>query len=180
MKPAAFALDFKQRPAVAMRRVGVGVLVVALAAAVFLGEGVWRESQRHAAATARLERAAQRSKGPQPGVGKRAPDAETLLAARRGAAVAEQLDVPWVDLFGALEAADAHPLGLLSMTPNARDGSLRVSGEARSTADLLAYVERLAAQHALMQVHLIGYHSALRDGVPVVAFSLAASWRPRP
>lgn len=180
MKPAALALDFRRQPGAAARRLGVALLVVALALGGWLGELTWRASGELAAAEARLALADQRRAGRQPRADRASTNAETLASARRAAAIAEQLGVPWDELFAALESADARPLGLLSMAPNARDRSLRITGEARSTAELLAYVERLAAQPALSQVHLVGYSAALRDGVPVVPFSLAASWRPRP
>lgn len=179
MKPAAFGLDFRQRAGVAARPFFAALLVASLGAAAWVGERTWREAHDLADATSRLERSTQRSTGTRPRA-ERAPDADTLATIKRAAAVADQLEVPWDELFDALEAADARPLGLLGMAPNARDRSLRVNGEARTTAELLGYVERLAAQPVLTQVHLVGYNTALRDGVPVVAFSLAASWRPRP
>ena len=43
--------------------------------------------------------------------------------------------------------------------------------------DLLAYVGRVTEQPALSGVHLLGYNTVLREGVPVVAFTLAATWR---
>jgi|GEM_PF-879496 len=180
MKPAAVGLDFRQRPGVAARPFFAAVLVVSLLAAAWVGERTWREANDLADARSRLERSNPRSTGPKPRAERSAPDADTLAAIKRAAAVADQLEVPWDELFAALEAADARPLGLLGVAPNARDRSLRVNGEARTTAELLGYVERLAAQPALTQVHLVGYNTALRDGIPVVAFSLAASWRPRP
>ena len=180
MKPAAFRLDFRQRPGVVARPLVAAVLVASLLAGAWVGERTWREANELADARSQLERSSQRSMGKTPRAKRSAPDADTLAAIKRAAAVADQLEVPWDELFAALEAADARPLGLLGVAPNARDRSLRVNGEARTTAELLAYVERLAAQPALAQVHLVGYSTALRDGVPVVAFSLAASWRPRP
>ena len=105
------------------------------------------------------------------------PDASTLAASRRANAVIDQLSVPWADLFHAVEAADASGLAVLALTPNARDRTLRLAGEARSMGELLAYVERMAAQPTLRQVHLLGYSTAVRDGVSVVTFTLAATWR---
>ena len=66
---------------------------------------------------------------------------------------------------------------MLALTPNARDRSVRLIGEARSMDELLAYADRLAAQPALSQVHLLGYRSVAREGVSVISFTMAATWR---
>lgn len=177
MTTAALQLDFKRPPAARAR--GVGWLVLALAVPV-----VVLSAQAYSRSTAAWERAQDRhahlqgrlrvSETPRVSA---APDAATVLAVRRANAVIDQLSVPWDDLFAAIEAADARGLGVLSLTPNARDRTLRLAGEARSMAELLAYVDRMAAQPALQQVHLLGYGSTARDGVPVVSFTLAATWR---
>ena len=66
------------------------------------------------------------------------------------------------------------------MAPNARDRSLRLTGEIRSIDPLFDYVDRLAAQPALGQVHLQGYSTVVRDGASVVAFTVAGAWLQRP
>ncbi len=91
----------------------------------------------------------------------------------------DALAVPWAGLFQAIESADARGLGVMSLVPNARTRALRLSGEARSVPELLAYVDRLAAQRSLEQVRLEGYETVKRDGVDVVSFTLAATWGAR-
>ena len=89
----------------------------------------------------------------------------------------DALAVPWDALFRSIESADARGLGVMSLVPNARTHLLRLSGEAKSVPDLLAYVDRLAALQALQQVHLEGYDTVVRDGVSVVSFTVTATWR---
>lgn len=179
MKPAALRLDLAPARAGPLRSFSIVLLIVGVLSAVWAGSAVRQALGELSAAEMRLADAGRQIPSDRRRREAKAGDADTLAAIRRAAAVADQLTVPWHELFTAIEAADARPLGLLSMLPNARDRSLRIAGEARSTADVLAYVERLAGQRALTQVHLVGYSSAQRDGVPVVSFSLAASWRPR-
>lgn len=105
-----------------------------------------------------------------------APTPEELRQVQSANAIVERLALPWDALFSALEAADSRQLALLSIEPNAREASLRLSGEARSLDELLAYVDRLARQRALGGVHLVSFESVQREGVPVVAFVLAARW----
>ncbi|WP_428423373.1 PilN domain-containing protein [Methylibium sp.] len=109
--------------------------------------------------------------------GAAAPDADTARQLRRANQIIDQLALPWDELFRAVEAADARSLGLLALAPNAQDRSLHLSGEARSVAELLAYVDRLAAQRGMSQVHLLDYETVVRDGSSVISFTLAAKWQ---
>ena len=89
----------------------------------------------------------------------------------------DALAVPWDALFRSIESADARGLGVMSLVPNARTRQLRLSGEAPAVPELLAYVDRLTALQTLEQVHLDGYETVQRDGVGVVSFTVAATWR---
>lgn len=177
MTTAALQLDFKRPPASRARWLGWLMLAAALPAVVLTSEAYSRADQTWALAQSRHAHLQGRLQADRPQRTAAPPDATTLAAVRRANAVIDQLAVPWADLFGAVEAADARGLGVLSLTPNARDRTLRLAGEARSMGELLAYVERMAAQPTLRQVHLLGYSTAVRDGVSVVSFTLAATWR---
>ena len=179
MTTAALQLDFLQPPATRARWMGWLMLAAAVSVVVLTSEAYSRADQRWSLAQSRHEHLQARSQADRPQRASAAPDAATLASIRRANAVIEQLSVPWGELFEAIEAADARGLGVLSLTPSARDRSLRLAGEARSMSELLAYVQRMAAQPALQQVHLLGYGTAVRDGVPVVTFTLAATWRAR-
>ena len=180
MTPAALQLDFVRPVASAWRWVGWCALALAAIGVVAGSEVCSRVAQAHEAAQGRHDLVEARLRGSGPRRAVVAPDAQTLADVHRANAVIDQLTVPWEDLFGAVEAADARGLGLLSLTPNARERSLRLVGESRSIDELLDYVERLAAQPTLSQVHLLGYSTPARDGVSVVSFNLAATWRSPP
>jgi Tfp pilus assembly protein PilN len=98
------------------------------------------------------------------------------LQVQRANAVIGRLALPWDALFDAIEGADARTLALLAIEPNARDGTVRISGEARSFSDLLAYIDRLAAQAGLSQVHLQNYEWQARGAARVVSFQVMARW----
>lgn len=180
MSAAPLHLDFRRRPLDAWRWFGWLLLGMAVVALVLLAERHGQLTQDHAAARERLERlsGALRAREPQRRVA--TVDPKLLAAVRSANAVIDQLTVPWDGLFEAVEAADMRGVGLLALTPTARDRSLRVAGEARAMPELLAYVDRLAAQPSLGQVHLLGFNTAQRDGVPVLSFSLSATWRAPP
>lgn len=179
MTTAELQLDFVRPPTSRTRWVGWLLLAAAVPVVVLTSEAYSRADHAWELAQSRHQHLQARSQADRPQRMVSPPDAPTLAAIRRANAVIEQLSVPWGDLFEAIEAADARGLGLLSLTPSARDRSLRLAGEARSMAELLAYVQRMAAQPALQQVHLLAYGTAMRDGTPVVSFTLAATWRPR-
>lgn len=97
--------------------------------------------------------------------------------ARAGPVIAH-LALPWEGLFGAVEAADSRRLALLTLEPSARDASLRISGEAASMTDVMSYIDRLAQQPLLTNVHLASFETVQRDGAQVVTFGVQAKWRP--
>ena len=179
MTTAPLQLDFQRPPPSRARWVGWLLLGAAVPAVVLTSESYSQAEQAWALAQGRHEHLQARWQADRPQRAVASPDAPTLAAIRRANVVIGQLSVPWGELFDAIEAADARGLGVLSLTPSARDRSLRLVGEARSMAELLAYVQRMSAQPALQQVHLLGYDTAQRDGVPVVSFTLAATWRAR-
>lgn len=177
MNTVPLQLDFRQPPRSGWRWFGWAGLAAAVALVMALSGHYAEVARRHAVASSRHALLAERVRAAAPRRDAAVPAAQTLADVKRANAVIDQLTVPWDALFDAVEAADVRGLGLLSLTPNARDRTLRLAGEARSMAELLAYVERMAAQPALHQVHLLGYANAVRDGVAVVSFTLAARWR---
>jgi hypothetical protein len=180
MSAAPIQLDFvRTAPASRWRW-----LLLALAVALLLpvsDAGLEALEQRDAAQE-RLERAQRHDQQRQrrAGAAERAPDPQDLAGAQRANAMIDQLTVPWDELFATLEGTDTRGVAVLSLTPNARDRSLRLAGEARSLDELFAYVSRLAQRPALAQVHLLGYSTVVKNGVSLVSFTLAASWKAVP
>lgn len=177
MSSAPLRIDFRRPPRARGHWVGWLALALAVPAVVAVSRAYSEVAQRHEAAQSRHDRLAERLRGNGTRRAAAAPDAQTLADIGRANTVIEQLVVPWDALFDAIEGADARGLGLLSLTPNARDSSLRLAGEARSIDELLAYVDRLAAQPALREVHLLAYSTVVRDGASVLSYTLAATWR---
>jgi len=177
---AALQLDFRRAASTPWRWLGWALLVLAALAAVAFGDHYAAIELRHATALGRAESLNEQQHAKRPRRTAAVADPLEIASLKRANVIIEQLTVPWDGLFDAFEAADSRDLGLLSLTPNARDRSVRLTGESRSMQALLAYVERAAAQPALGQVHLLGYNTVQRDGVDVVSFTLAATWRPAP
>lgn len=180
MRQVRLQLDFRRRANSPWRWLGWFLLAVAVVAVVRFSNRYAEIEQRHAAALSRAESLNDRQRDASPRRAAEVTDPQTVASLKRANVIIEQLTVPWDGLFDAFEAADSRKLGLLSLTPNARDRSVRLAGESRSMDDLLAYVDRVAAQPALGQVHLLGYNTAQRDGVSLLSFTLAATWRQSP
>lgn len=171
----ALQLDFHPRAARASRPVAWGALALACIAA---GTAAWQLTRanealselrtRHDVLTARARPAPARAEVVAPELAHRIASANQAIDA---------LALPWDALFRSIESADARGLGVMSLVPDARTHLLRLSGEARSVPELLAYVDRLAALAALQDVHLEGYETVVRDGAGVVSFTVAATWR---
>ena len=168
-------LDFHPRAARASRTLAWGALALACIAAGATALHLARANDalselraRHDVLEARAHPVARRAEVVGPELVHRIASANLAIDA---------LAVPWDALFRSIESADARGLGVMSLVPNARTHLLRLSGEAKSVPDLLAYVDRLAALQALQQVHLEGYETVVRDGVSVVSFTVAATWR---
>jgi Tfp pilus assembly protein PilN len=180
MRGARFDLDFRRRQSAPWRWLGWALLAAAVGVAIVFSEHHAQVEQLHAAAQGRAHLLKERFRGNVSRNRASSMDPQDQVSVKRANAIIDQLTVPWGDLFDAIQTADARDLVVLSLTPNARDRSVRLVGEARSIDELLAYVERLAAQPALSQVHLLGYNSVQRDGVNAFSFTLAATWRQSP
>jgi hypothetical protein len=177
MTPAALELDFvRRRRSGSERLAGWAAAAATVVAVWFVARGIAAQDeverlqerldarQRHAAAQSAANT-------------NRLPAAEVQRRLAQASAIVDELAVPWGDLFRGIEAADGHGLGLLTLVPNAHDGSVRLTGEARSVPVLLAYLDRLGAQPMLTQVHLLGYETVERDGLQIVAFTVEARWQ---
>jgi len=93
-----------------------------------------------------------------------------LLEATRG------LHTPWADLFGALEAAPAQAVALLSIEPSVANRSVRLSAEARDATAMLGYLAALQKDVRLAQVVLVSHQvQAQSPGTPV-RFVIQGLW----
>ena len=88
----------------------------------------------------------------------------------------QRLATPWEKLFGALESAASDRVTLVAVEPDAKSGTVKISGEGRDYPAVLDYVVQLRANPTLAGAHLVK-HEARQDGPQgSVAFSVAAAW----
>ena len=167
-------LDFATPPA---RRGLLGVVVLAAGVAVAAAVGAQLsaiEGERSAleARRASAEKSARRS-GPAV-----ARDAQSEKASAdelaRVSGVLDRIGVPWDAFFSELEAAANDEVALVNVQPDTAGRQVRIGGEAKNFAALVAYVKRLEARDALADVHLASHE--LKGAGQSVGFVINARW----
>jgi hypothetical protein len=87
-----------------------------------------------------------------------------------------RIAMPWAALFGALEAASSERIALLAIEPDAENGTVSLTGEARDYGAVLTYVAQLSDQRSLRKVHLVRHEAKPNDPQKAVAFTVSAVW----
>lgn len=90
--------------------------------------------------------------------------------------VIHQLNLPWADLGEALAEATPASIALLSLEPDARRRMLRLSAEARTSDEMLAYVARLQQSDVFRTVTLTRHELVERDPNRPLRFQVSAQW----
>jgi hypothetical protein len=94
--------------------------------------------------------------------------------------VLAQLNVPWGQLFAAIETAQHPDVGLLAVQPDPRGRMVTIGGQARSLPALWEYMERLQHTQRLRDVVLVNHEIKTKEPGRPVAFVLSAQWVERP
>jgi len=98
------------------------------------------------------------------------PVSSDELAAARD--TVQRLSLPWAKLFGALESAASDQVALIAIEPDARAGTVTISGDSKDYLAALTYVLNLSRADTLSHVTLVR-HETKQDAV---AFTVSASW----
>jgi len=138
--------------------------------------GHGRAVRDHERRLARVEtRAAAPAAAPAPA---RAPVPEAQAAAVN-AAVA-QLNLPWRALRDAVQSATPPSIALLALEPDAKRRSLRITAEAKSSDDMIAYVSALKDQEWFGAVVLARHEINDQDPNRPIRFQVDAAWGDTP
>ena len=173
MRPLQLDWLHPDRKPRAWRWLSAGVLCIGLAGAAFELAGLMEANAGIAGAEDELRRL--RGMALRGGAG--------VEAGRQGEKTADdvrqRLALPWDRLFLDLEAATVEGVALSNLETDGAKGSVRLMGEAKSLADVLAYVGRLGQVASLADPQLLSQESRQSDGQPVVAFAIEARWNTR-
>jgi hypothetical protein len=169
-------LDF-MHPAGRASRFGPLLLVAGLIAA-FLGLSYQREIGRELvlreARVAELRGMASRTL---PALAEKDSDTPQVRSEiQKANAVLQQLNVPWGELFVAVESAEGPDVALLTVQPDARSRNVAVAGVARNLPSVFAYMDRLEHTKHLRDVVLTSHEVKSKEPGQPVAFALSAMW----
>jgi transcriptional regulator with XRE-family HTH domain len=95
---------------------------------------------------------------------------------KKANAVLQQMNVPWGELFAAIEAAEGSNIALLAVQPDPRSRTLLLGGEASNLPAVLGYMERLEHTKRLRDVVLVTHELRSKEPGQPVAFALNAAW----
>lgn len=110
----------------------------------------------------------------------RAPTVADSRNAAAATAIQKQLWVPWSSLLAELEAASqdvSSTVSLLEVQPDAAKHVVRITAEARTLVDAIAYLERLQRSSMLRYPMLDSHELRKDDPEHPIRVQLSAEWR---
>ena len=166
---------------------GLLLLAAGAAAAAVVGLDYLEASEELARVQTRHERMVRLDSAARPGKRMAAlPAIATAASSAAGDAanaastvmrVTQQLQLPWDALLQDLETLDSPTVALLSLDAQGQARTLRLTGEAKSMGEALAYVGRLRALPSLDAALLTSHEEKLAGTVKVIRFTVDATWR---
>lgn len=177
------AIDFapsSTRAAVARLHPLAWVASAAAIAAIIQAAIVWSSMRQQEQLIAHdMERARARLAGQAARKSMPLPTLAQPQAAAVNGAIA-QLNLPWRDLFDAVEAATPPTIALMALEPDAGKHLIKGTAEARNSEAMLAYVEALKRQSFLATVTLTRHEINAQDPNRPFRFQFEAQWEGQP
>ncbi|OQW86633.1 MAG: hypothetical protein BWK72_16225 [Rhodoferax ferrireducens] len=99
---------------------------------------------------------------------------EDRLAVER---VVSQLQLPWDTILSEIETRTGPKVALLDIEAQGQTRTLRLTGEAKSMSDVVAYLGRLRQSRYVAAADLSHHEEKQSGAVPVIRFSLDATWK---
>lgn len=90
-----------------------------------------------------------------------------------------QLNLPWRDLLDAVQGATPREIGLLALEPEPRKQLLKLTAEAKTSDDMVAYVAQLKQQAMFTNVMLVRHEMNEQDPHRPLRFQVEAVWLAR-
>lgn len=170
----ALTLDFRRDGH--SRWLGPALLLMGVAAAAVLGLQYRQVATESAQLDARLH-----AQGPVARKKVYAPVAggdvqRVALELKQARDVAQQLAMPWDELFRSVEAADAPTVALLGIESTADRQRIQISAEAKNLDGMLRYVKDLEGRSLFADVYLHSHQIQQQDPQHPVRFVLSATW----
>jgi len=153
-------------------------VLAAFALLMVLAAGLlgWRLLAQQRLDAARLSAALARANVPV--VAQVAPH-QPLISEQQAASVnaaVMQLNLPWRALHDAIGAATPPSIAMLALEPDARKRSMKITAEAKTSDDMIGYVEELKRQELFAGVALTRHEVNELDPNRPIRFQLEAEW----
>ena len=145
----------------------LGRVLLALAACVAL-DAAWSYHAAHSTLSENQARVAKRTPG---GAAPKATPQE-VAAVRE---TVQRLSLPWGELFSALESAASDKVALAGIEPDAKTGTVTITGDGKDYLAALSYVLNLSRTDGLERVQLVR-HEQKSDAGGGVSFAVSAAW----
>lgn len=100
-----------------------------------------------------------------------------VLEMQRWRQLALQLNTPWAGLLDALEATTPDTVALVAIEPDAQQGNVRLTAEAKTLDTLLAYAAKLQTAQAFQDVTLIKHETNDQDASHPLRLSVSVRLR---
>ena len=104
------------------------------------------------------------------------PTAESLAEAKQARDIADRLNLPWNELFIALETAQLRDVALMAVEPDSSKRSVRINAEARNFNAMLDYLNSLKRGGGLSNVYLENHQIQQQDPSRPLRFGVTANW----
>ncbi|HYD82015.1 MAG TPA: hypothetical protein VEC06_19605 [Paucimonas sp.] len=153
---------------------------IALAAGAYAGSTLFDLARRHQELASEVRQARMQlsrqsmHRQPSPPAAVPEPQARTVNAA------IAQLNLPWRDVFDAIEAATPATIALLSLEPDAAKQVVRGTAEAKNGDAMIAYIEELKKQPFFAFVVMTRHEVNLQDPNKPLRFQFEAQWSKQP
>jgi Tfp pilus assembly protein PilN len=176
MKTQRLRLDFAPNP----RRVSrIGMLMLFVAGSALVAGAL--ELSNVVAANARLADTlaavdARRGTVADASAKTTAPDPGEAARMRAVRQVSQSLMTPWADLLESLESVPVQTVAVLSIEPSVSKHTIRITAEARTAPDMLAYLGALQREPRLSSVVLVSHQVQVQAPGTPVRFQIRAAW----
>lgn len=87
-----------------------------------------------------------------------------------------QLNLPWADVFDAIESATSPAVALLSMEPDAKKHLFKIVAETKNSENMIAYIEQLKRQKFFIDVTLSKHEIMEQDPNKPIRFQFSVQW----
>ena len=94
--------------------------------------------------------------------------------------VLHRLNVPWDEMFKAIEASSGSHITLLSLAPDPDNRQVLISGEADNYGSIMKYITALEGHDIFGYVYLRNHDVKKDDPERAVRFTLLANWQDKP